>query len=767
MLKNKYILDPWSIIENKFDSTKMIDSESIFSLGNGKIGQRGNFEEDFSNNKTIGNYISGIYFRDKTKVGWWKKGYPEYFAKMVNCPNWNKIRISINNQLLDLNKCKILSFKRELNMKEGWCERKALVLTNNSIKIEIQSKKFISLKRVNIGAINYKIKVFDDNVNINVFPCIDINVRNNDSNWNEPFLQTIDSISKNNLSIVNSKVINSEFQISTFFKSTYSLNNKKVDIKYLESNDENLIGSSSVFSLNKDDELTIFKVGGYINSNDSRKKDFNNIIEKECENALKTGFIDLCKENTDEWKKIWDDSDIIINGDVKSQQAIRFNIFHLNQTFNGNDSSLNIGPKGFTGEKYGGVTYWDTEAYCIPFYLGTKDSTVAKNLLNQRYDQLKNAIKNAEKIGLNHGAALYPMVTVNGEECHNEWEITFEEIHRNAAIAQAIKKYVTTTGNYKFLENKGIKILIAISRFWQQRVNYSQLINKYVILGVTGPNEYENNVDNNWYTNYSAKWCLEFTIKQLSEIAKRKNIDIEIVFKNNNINIQEIANWKKIIKNIHLPYSKDLNVFIQNDGFLNKDLQPIDNIKSDERPINQNWSWDKILRSPYIKQADVLQGFYFFENDFSKSELESNFNYYEQFTVHESSLSACIHSILASRMNKIEKAYEYYIRASRLDLDDYNKEIKQGLHITSMGGSWMSIIEGFAGVRIFKEKLYINTNIPKNWDSYSFKLNIKNRKISVLINKHETKIELLLGEKIDIVLNNQETTIYPKTIKIN
>ena len=767
MLKNKYILDPWSIIENKFDSTKMIDSESIFSLGNGKIGQRGNFEEDFSNNKTIGNYISGIYFRDKTKVGWWKKGYPEYFAKMVNCPNWNKIRISINNQLLDLNKCKILSFKRELNMKEGWCERKALVLTNNSIKIEIQSKKFISLKRVNIGAINYKIKVFDDNVNINVFPCIDINVRNNDSNWNEPFLQTIDSISKNNLSIVNSKVINSEFQISTFFKSTYSLNNKKVDIKYLESNDENLIGSSSVFSLNKDDELTIFKVGGYINSNDSRKKDFNNIIEKECENALKTGFNDLCKENTDEWKKIWDDSDIIIKGDVKSQQAIRFNIFHLNQTFNGNDSSLNIGPKGFTGEKYGGVTYWDTEAYCIPFYLGTKDSTVAKNLLNQRYDQLKNAIKNAEKIGLNHGAALYPMVTVNGEECHNEWEITFEEIHRNAAIAQAIKKYVTTTGNYKFLENKGIKILIAISRFWQQRVNYSQLINKYVILGVTGPNEYENNVDNNWYTNYSAKWCLEFTIKQLSEIAKRKNIDKEIVFKNNNINIQEIANWKKIIKNIHLPYSKDLNVFIQNDGFLNKDLQPIDNIKSDERPINQNWSWDKILRSPYIKQADVLQGFYFFENDFSKSELESNFNYYEQFTVHESSLSACIHSILASRMNKIEKAYEYYIRASRLDLDDYNKEIKQGLHITSMGGSWMSIIEGFAGVRIFKEKLYINTKIPKNWDSYSFKLNIKNRKISVLINKHETKIELLLGEKIDIVLNNQETTIYPKTIKIN
>ncbi|MDA7813024.1 glycoside hydrolase family 65 protein, partial [Flavobacteriaceae bacterium] len=217
MLKYKYVLDPWSIIENKFDSSKMIDSESVFSLGNGKIGQRGNFEEDFSNNKTIGNYISGIYFRDKTKVGWWKKGYPDYFAKMVNCPNWNKIRITINNEVLDLNKCEILFYNRELNMKEGWCERKALITTNNSIKIEIQSKKFISLKRENIGAINYKIKVFDNNIKVKVLPCIDINIRNNDSNWNEPFVTTINSISKNNLGIVNSSIINSEFEISTFF----------------------------------------------------------------------------------------------------------------------------------------------------------------------------------------------------------------------------------------------------------------------------------------------------------------------------------------------------------------------------------------------------------------------------------------------------------------------------------------------------------------------------------------------------------------------
>ncbi len=578
MLDNNYILDPWSIIEDKFDQSKMIDSESIFSLGNGKIGQRGNFEESFSGNKSIGNYISGIYYKDKTKVGWWKKGYPDYFAKMVNCPNWNSIKIEINNKLLDLSKCKIISYRRELNMKEGWCERKVHLEISDSDEIEIKSKKFISLKRENIGVIKYSIKALNSSLKIKVLPSIDIDVKNNDANWNQPFLETIETSTEKNFSTVNSKIINSDFEITTFIKSKYFINSIAIEANYIRSNNKNLIGCSSIFDLDKNHELSILKLGGYVNSNDTPVEEFKNVIKHEIESALKQGFANLMDENKKEWSKIWNNSDVIIDGDVKSQQAVRFNIYHLNQTFNGKDPKLNIGPKGFTGEKYGGVTYWDTEAYCIPFYLGTKDSNVAKNLLKQRYDQLPNAILNAEKIGLNHGAALYPMVTANGEECHNEWEITFEEIHRNAAIAQAIKKYLNFSDDNEFMINKGIKILIAISRFWEQRVNYSNALNKYVILGVTGPNEYENNVDNNWYTNYSAKWCLEYTNETLKEIADSNLDHYKKILNETTLDKTEISKWNKIINNIYLPYCKDLDVFIQNDGFLNKDLQPIDSI---------------------------------------------------------------------------------------------------------------------------------------------------------------------------------------------
>ena len=759
MLDNNYILDPWSIIEDKFDQSKMIDSESIFSLGNGKIGQRGNFEESFSGDKSIGNYISGIYYKDKTKVGWWKKGYPDYFAKMVNCPNWNSIKIEINNKLLDLSKCKIISYRRELNMKEGWCERKVHLEISDSDEIEIKSKKFISLKRENIGVIKYSIKALNSSLKIKVLPSIDIDVKNNDANWNQPFLETIETSTEKNFSTVNSKIINSDFEITTFIKSKYFINSIAIEANYIRSNNKNLIGCSSTFDLDKNHELSILKLGGYVNSNDTPVEEFKNVIKHEIESALKQGFANLMDENKKEWSKIWNNSDVIIDGDVKSQQAVRFNIYHLNQTFNGKDPKLNIGPKGFTGEKYGGVTYWDTEAYCIPFYLGTKDSNVAKNLLKQRYDQLPNAILNAEKIGLNHGAALYPMVTANGEECHNEWEITFEEIHRNAAIAQAIKKYLNFSDDNEFMINKGIKILIAISRFWEQRVNYSNALNKYVILGVTGPNEYENNVDNNWYTNYSAKWCLEYTNETLKEIADSNLDHYKKILNETTLDKTEISKWNKIINNIYLPYCKDLDVFIQNDGFLNKDLQPVSSIPINQRPINQHWSWDKILRSPYIKQADVLQGFYFFEDDFSNDELLKNFNYYEQFTVHESSLSACIHCILASKTNDLNKAYDYFVRASRLDLDDYNKEIKQGLHITSMGGTWMSIVEGFAGLKIINDKVYLNTKIPKQWESYSFKVNLKNRKIEINVNHEVTSVRLISGDKINIVINNADTSL--------
>ena len=471
--------------------------------------------------------------------------------------------------------------------------------------------------------------------------------------------------------------------------------------------------------------------------------------------AMETGYDKLFEEHAGVWENKWAHSDIVIEGDIAAQQGIRFNIFQLNQTYTGKDERLNIGPKGFTGEKYGGSTYWDTEAYLIPFYLSTASEGVARKLLVYRYKHLDKAIENGEKLGFNGGAALYPMVTMNGEECHNEWEITFEEVHRNGAIAYAIYNYIRYTGDQSYLGEYGLEVLIAISRFWRQRVNWSDVAGKYVMLGVTGPNEYENNVNNNWYTNKMASWTLSYTLKALDQVKKSDPVLAGKILKRTAFDFkEETAAWKDILENLHFPYDENKRIFLQQDGFMDKKQWMAAELDPAVRPINQHWSWDRILRSCFIKQADVLQGIYTFEEEYDLDTIKRNFDFYEPRTVHESSLSPCVHSILASRIGKAEKAYEMYLRTSRLDLDDYNNEVAEGLHITSMGGTWMSVVYGFGGMKIREEGLSFEPSIPENWTALTFKILYRGRTLKVHIQKAKISIENLEGEDLDLLLCN-------------
>jgi maltose phosphorylase len=473
--------------------------------------------------------------------------------------------------------------------------------------------------------------------------------------------------------------------------------------------------------LKSGDELSLFKYVSVQSSLNHNKKILSDVVADRTAYALKTGYKRLFDKHRREWEKIWSASDIVIEGDIAAQQAIRFNIFHLNQTYTGKDERLNIGPKGFTGEKYGGSTYWDTEAFALPFFLKTAPMNVSKNLLIYRYKHLEKSIENAAKLGFKNGAALYPMVTMNGEECHNEWEITFEEIHRNGAIAFAIYNYVKHTGDIGYISDYGLEVLIGLSRFWSQRASYSENIRKYVILGVTGPNEYENNVNNNWYTNTIAAWTLTYTISNISDLKNNNPATLKKIISRTGLKIpEETGRWGEITDQLHFPFDEKRKVFLQQDGYLDKELKPAVSIPKKERPINQHWSWDRILRSCFIKQADVLQGLYFLEEFYEIETIKRNFDFYEPMTVHESSLSACVHSILASRIGNIRKAYELYLRTARLDLDDYNREVSEGLHITSMSGSWLAIVEGFGGMRIISDRVVLNPLIPEKWKSYSF-----------------------------------------------
>ena len=701
-------MNTWNIIIEGFNKADITKHESIFSLGNGAMGMRANFEEDYTGDTLQGSYIGGVYYPDKTRVGWWKNGYPEYFAKVLNAPSWIGLHIKINGELLDLNTClEVKNFRRQLNMKEGWYERSFTAMLPNQQEIQVKVLCFLSLRYDELGALRYEITPLTTDATIEIESYLDSGIKNSDANWDERFWNTLDvGVVQDYYAYITAETKKTGFKVHTFMQNQLFIDNKALNISPKENKKENYIGLQYEVKVKQNQTFCIEKYGGYSRSNDC------STLSKSI--AL---FDSLLENQREDWATIWETSDIVIEGDEKAQQSIRFNIFQLNQTYSGKYAHLNIGPKGFTGEKYGGSTYWDTEAYCLPFYMATKGAEVARNLLMYRYNQLDKAIENAQKLGFTGGAALYPMVTMNGEECHNEWEITFEEIHRNGAIAFAIYNYTRYTGDKSYLEDYGIEVLIGIARFWAQRASFSAEKQKYVLLGVTGPNEYENNINNNFYTNYLASWCLRYAAEQVITLQKE------------GITKEETQQWLHIAQNIYFPYSEKYGVYLQQDGFLDKDLKPVSTISVEERPLNQHWSWDRILRSPYIKQADTLQGFYFFEDHFTKEELQRHYEFYEPFTVHESSLSPCVHSVLASALGKTEEAYTLYLRTARLDLDDYNKEVHEGLHITSMAGTWLSIVEGFAGMRVKNGKLTFTPRLPKHWKSLSFKVMFRGEEV--------------------------------------
>ncbi len=758
-MKNYIKTDEWKIIEEGFKPELNKISESIFSLGNGRMGQRANFEEAYSGDTLQGNYVAGVYYNDKTRVGWWKNGYPEYSSKVLNAANWIGIDIAIDGIQLDLAKCEVTNFRRELNMKEGYLKRNFRAKNSADKQVEVEAIRFCSMADDETGAIKYTITPLNFSGAITITPFIDGDVVNQDANYDEKFWDEIKKETRADGGYLHLRTKKTNFDVVTGMQFTILQDGKPVKGgEPVEK--EKYIGIKLGIGGQEGHVITIIKYAANLSSQNHPVNELAAKTKEILQRISTKGFDTMLAKQAAAWAEKWKHNDIIIEGDATAQQGIRFNIFQLNQTYTGEDDRLNIGPKGFTGEKYGGVTYWDTEAYCVPFYLATAEQSVAKNLLLYRYKQLDKAYENAAMLGFGNGAALYPMVSIDGIECHNEWEITFEELHRNGAMAYAIFNYVRYTGDKSYLIDYGLEVLIGIARFWAQRVNWSADKEKYVMLCITGPNEYENSINNNWYTNTLAVWCMDYAMQIMQKVKAADNTKYNALLKKLNFNeTEETKKFSHIIEHMYYPYDEKRQIFLQQDGYLDKKQKLVKDLSPEDRPLNQKWSWDRILRSCFIKQADVLQGIYFFEDKYDIDTIRRNYDFYEPRTVHESSLSPCVHAVLAAKLGDEARAYEFYLRTSRLDLDDYNNDTEDGCHITSMAGTWMAVVEGFGGMRVKDSKLSFNPFLPGKWQSFSFHVGFRGALLNVKVSKGETLINNLSGVNLSVLVRDREYAI--------
>lgn len=733
-LKELFKIDDWKVIQKRF-FTKLSDyefSNSVMSLANEYIGFRGYFEEDVSNSDR-NLFMAGVWYPNPITNFEFQKNKHDYSGVGISAIDYLSMSITINNTTLNLFRQHPEQFTRTLNMKEGILYRNFIVTVDKK-KIDVNCERFVSIVNPEWVLIRYQLTALNDNTEISWSSFLKVNKQVNNIG------QTIVQALQNDEHSLWVKTRKNSFGIEQFMVYTSMTNifDRNVSINKKISKDQ--IEHNATFKLNKNQTITLYK---YVfiqtsihyseaellaNSNDKIKK------------LTQISYQKHKKAHISSWFKRWEWHDITIGNASEIQQGIRFNLFHLFSSYYGQNPIFNIPNNGFTSKKYYKGFSCENEIVCLPIYLLTFDSLVVKNLLMHRYYQLPEAKQNAQKLGLS--GALYPKLTFNGLECDNT-QMSSEQIHRNINIVYGIYYYFLYTNDEQYLKDYGLEIIIAICRFYSNRIEYNDTLKKYVIYGVTGPNEYCTNIDNNWYTNYGVQWVFQYCLELLEKYSFNK---FEVTNK-------EKQNWKDIIKLIYLPNDAKSNIFIDHDNFLNKNIKLATSLKSNIQPIYQNWTWDRILRSNYFNQADVLKGLYIFNNDFSKEIKKVNFNFYESITVHENSLSPIIHGVLAANLELYNQAYDFFTKSCSLDLNNYIDN--SGLPITAMAGSWIILVYGFAGLSI-KEGLKLKPYLPDQWEYYEFKIIFHQRKLKIRVEKEQIVLTLLSGLPLKLLVYNQE-----------
>lgn len=711
-----YGVDPWKITETGFNPERGRVSESIFSLGNEYMGTRGYFDEVYSGDSLKGSYFNGVWEEKPITYFEHFKGLSERCCFMINANNWIYTRIFANGEELDLAKCKVEDFYRELDMKRGIVTR---TFKWNGLKFTFE--RFISMTAREIAAQKIEIESLGFEGEIKITAGSDFTPFHEEENrnfWHEVY--KADAVIAACTESSGQRVY-SEFK-ANMTPDRYFTEEKKSCAEYS-------------FKLSKNESRVFERLSVNITEKDKSVSD-NAFLKKSADkaNMLFAKDYDGYKADHEKfWENVWNKLDIVIDGDEENQQGVRFCIFSLHQTYHGEDGSLNIGAKGLTGEKYSGWTFWDTETYCLPFYM-FNNPQAAKNLIMYRYNTLKQAQDRA--VEQDTKGACFPMVTIDGTESCGVWQHGNLEIHVTAAVAYAVWHYVTNLKDKEFLYKYGVKLLVEVSRYFASRGGFSPVTGEYGLYGVMGPDEFHMMVNNNTYTNYMVKKMFDYTLDVIDEMKKVCPENIPA------LEDGELEDWKMKADKMRINYNDDTKLFEQHDGYFDLPHIDVNSISPDRVPIYKYWAYDSIFRVNMLKQPDVVLMLFFFSKDFTLEQKEANYDFYEARCFHESSLSPSIHSIIAAEIGKADQAYEYAKYASRLDLDDYNRNTHQGLHVTSAAAAWMNIVYGFGGMRTDDDMLFFKPTLPEKWKGYQFKILYREKVLTVDIRNSRAKFVL-------------------------
>lgn len=759
-----YPYHEWEIVEDSFDAESNLQDETIFALGNGYIGIRGNFEEGYngpSGTSVEGTYLNGFYETEPIFYGEDGHGYARYSQTMLNVTNSKIIKLELDGEPFDLFQGHILSYKRTLDMKNGILIRNVLWQSASGKQIQLNVRRIVSLVNKHLAAISYEVVPLNFDGTITIRSVLDGQVRNQvttgdprtGSALSGQVLLTEGKVQDGTFAALLQRTINTRFALVCAMENRLETS---AEYEFETIATEQQVTVQYKISARQGETVRLNKYIAYFTSKHTSESDVpehkieTNLTERVKQTvveAKRRGFEELIADQQMFLRNYWQRSDVEIRGDLALQQSIRFNAFHLLQAV-GRDGKTNIGAKGLTGEGYEGHYFWDTETYVFPFFLYTHPE-IGKKLLEYRYSILDKARVRARE--MSQKGALYPWRTIGGEETSAYYPAGTAQYHINADIIHALRKYMTATNDMVFFLTAGAEMLFETARLWADLGDYiPRKGNRFCINNVTGPDEYTAIVNNNLYTNLMAKDHLEYAWIMARELQRNHSVEYRALAERIKLQEKEIEEWKRAADMMYIPYDEKLGIHPQDDSFLEKAVWDFANTPPENYPLLLHYHPLVIYRYQVLKQADVVLALFLQGNRFTQAEKKRNFDYYEPITTHDSSLSPCSYSIIAAELGYLQRAYDYFMRTARMDLDDYNGNVKDGVHTAAMAGAWLSIVNGFAGFREYDGQLHFNPVVPEPLDGYRFTITFQSRLLEIDVTKENATYTLLEGEPLTI-----------------
>lgn len=743
----------WMISNPDLSQQALLNMESIFALGNGYLGVRGNFEEGYGESMSTirGTYLNA--FHDVIEIPYGEKlfAFPDTQQKLVNNIDAQTVLIYLGDEKepFRLDHGTITSHERRLHMDKGYSERIIQWKSPEGKEIKLIFRRLVSFTRRELFAIHVQIEPINFNGQVRIVSTVNGKVKNY-TNANDPRvgaghaerMTVIDTGVKGSDAYVVDETMASQLRAACVTRHRLDVD---ADIQLEAGTGE--VTFTAALPLTGPIQFTKYNL--YTDSLRHGQDMIDRGIQLQ-EELKELSFEDLLAEQAEYLNDYWKSADVVIQNDDQLQEGIRFNLFQLLQSA-GRDKHSNISAKGLSGEGYEGHYFWDTEIYMFPVFLMTQPD-IARQLLLYRYSTLEQARDRAREMGHRQGA-LFPWRTISGTECSSFFPSGTAQYHISADIAYSYIQYYLAEQDRDFLLSYGAEVLIETARLWADIGHYYN--GAFHIDEVTGPDEYTCCVNNNYYTNVMAKHNLKWAAKSCSILESYDAKGFTSLCDRLGVTADEISEWAKAADAMLLPYDEALGINPQDDTFLRKAVWDFDNTPEDKYPLLLNYHPLTIYRYQVCKQADTVLAHFLLEDEQSFETIQRSYDYYEGITTHDSSLSSCIFSIMASKIGNMDKAYEYFIETARLDLDNTHGNTKDGLHMANMGGTWMSIVYGFAGMRLKESGLSLSPAIPKDWEKYAFRLNFRGRLIGVSIEKDGVTLEIVEGDSIEIKLYDE------------